>query len=471
MTAEPPSPPVRRGRAWTLRTRVTLLAVAVAVLVAVVSGLLSIQFVRSSLEDQARERLSATLREVTGGEVTGGDIDEVIERLQADGVLWAVVSPTGVTWGPAAEFVDTAATRSLRAGDAVSETRYKGLAPVVVEGAPFLGGGVVLATAEEEIAAASRALVLRIVAASAIGVVVAAVAGAWLAARISGPLSRTARGAARIARGDREVEMARSAIPEVAAIAEALAALDRSLAVSEGRQREFLLSISHELRTPLTALRGYAEGLADGTFRGEAVPRAGAILETETARLHRFVDDLLELARLEAQDFSLDIRPVAPADVLSAACEAWRAAASRDRIRIDLLIDPGAAERRIGTDARRLRQLVDGLVENALRVAPADSILTVALSGEDPPTISVRDRGPGLTDDDLQRVFDRTTLAERYRGSRPVGSGLGLSIADRLAGRMNLRLEASRPADGVGTLMTIRLPQPTSALDADAEAR
>ena len=86
--------------------------------------------------------------------------------------------------------------------------------------------------------------------------------------------------------------------------------MDDALIASEGRQREFLFSISHEIRTPLTALRGYAEALADGAIGAGDLRATGETLVAETARLDRFVSDLLALARLEADDFVIE-----PADL------------------------------------------------------------------------------------------------------------------------------------------------------------
>jgi len=461
MTPEPPAPRTRPARAgWSLRARITTLVIAVAALVALIGGLLSVQFVRSSLEDQARDQLHTSLSALADRDdlFTGDAVAELVGA----GIQWAVVPADGATRGPAARYVDDAMAHALRTGNPVSDTARVWRAPVVLEGVPVGGGGLVLATAEEQINTVTRQLVGRIAAALTIGVLVATAAGSWFARRVSGPLARTARAADRIAQGERGVSLLPDGtIPELAAVTDAITALDRSLTASEGRQREFLLSISHELRTPLTAIRGYAEGLADGTFHGDSAIRAGQILQTETARLHRFVDDLLELARLEADDFTLDIQPTALAEVLLSTRDAWTATATQHDIAIDVQFDHAAADLVVNVDARRLRQIIDGLVENALRVAPAGSSLTLELTAGAEPAISVRDRGPGLTDVDLARAFDRGVLAERYRGTRAVGSGLGLSIGHRLAARLDLRLDAARPPSGPGTIMTISLPRPT----------
>ena len=128
----------------------------------------------------------------------------------------------------------------------------------------------------------------------------------WLLASwLSRPLTNAAAAARRLAAGERGVRMPDSPTSEMADVTDALGALDSALAASESRQREFLLSISHELRTPLTAVRGYAEAMADGLIGPDDVTSVGGTLVAETERLDQFVGDLLEIARLGADDFSI----------------------------------------------------------------------------------------------------------------------------------------------------------------------
>jgi two-component system sensor histidine kinase BaeS len=238
-------------------------------------------------------------------------------------------------------------------------------------------------------------------------------------------------------------------------VSRALEALDASLGASEGRQREFLLSVSHEMRTPLTALRGYAEALADGVIPADEVPRIGATLGAETERLDAFVRDLLELARLEADDFRVDLQDVDAGKILPAVAEAWRGVWVSAGIAMNVDVGEPLPVR---TDARRLRQLLDGLVENALRVVPSGAPVVLAGRREGGAVVlEVRDGGPGLSDDDLQRAFDRGVLHARYAGERSVGTGLGLSIAHRLAGRLGIQLTAGRAPEG-GACFSLSLP-------------
>ena len=135
----------------------------------------------------------------------------------------------------------------------------------------------------------------------------ALVVGLVVGTLMARPLRRTAAAAHLLRGGRRDVRVPVRGPAEVAEVAGAVNDLADALARSEARQREFLLSVSHELRTPLTAVRGFAESLADGVVTGDDVAPAGATIVAEAARLDRLVGDLMELARLEADDFRLDL--------------------------------------------------------------------------------------------------------------------------------------------------------------------
>jgi len=444
----------RGGR--TLNTRITLLVVGVATLVAVVAGVASLQLVRGALEQQAHEQLAAEV----GILAEAGDLETAARLAQAwardAGDQWAVVASDGSVRGSARRWVDAEVARDVLAGVAVSDTTRAWRSPVILEARPVGAGGIVLARPESAIVAASRELVWRFLPIVGAAAIAAILGGTLLARRISRPLVATANAANALASGRRGVAVPGSDIPEVDDVAHALAALDTALVASEGRQREFLLSVSHELRTPLTAIRGYAEALADGLVDAASVASVGRTLTAETERVDRFVGDLLELARLESDDFRIEPSLVDLGALLRETAEAWAARAAA--LEVAVVVDADAAST-VVSDPRRVRQLVDGLVENALRVSPAGSALELhAMAGPGGGgAIAVRDEGPGLSDDDLARAFDRGVLRERYRSSRPVGTGLGLSIAQRLAARLGGSIGAAR-APGAGSVFTVGLP-------------
>jgi len=244
---------------------------------------------------------------------------------------------------------------------------------------------------------------------------------------------------------------------EVAEVAEAVNELSVALRHSEERQREFLLSVSHELRTPLTAVHGFAESLADGVVTGPEAQHAGHVIQRESQRLERLVSDLLDLARIGADQFQLDLAEVDLQDTVRACAEVWGVRCERQGVRFRL--ESPSAPAVVTTDARRIRQVLDGLAENALRVTPAGSQLTLSLSQAEPGMVvlQVRDGGPGLDPDDYAVAFERGVLHEKYRGRRPVGSGIGLALAYGLVSRLGGTMTAG-PAPEGGAAFTVWLP-------------
>jgi two-component system sensor histidine kinase BaeS len=317
------------------------------------------------------------------------------------------------------------------------------------------GEGIVLLAASS---VGARAILSRLGLALAAGLVAGILAGALLARRLGAPLRQAAAAARRISAGDRTVRLRPQAPAEVAAVSVALNDLATALHASETRQRTFLTSISHELRTPLTTMKGYAEALADGVIGGadEEARRAGATMLAEGERLDRLVEDLLALARLEADDFPLEFVPVDLARIAVDAGQSWapRCAAVGVQFRVDVPAQPVV----VRTDPGRIRQVLDGLLENALRIVPQGAPIVVAVASTvDGPVLEVRDGGPGFTDADLAVAFERGALYERYKGVRKVGSGLGLALAHRLVSRLGGRVEAGHAPEG-GARMTVRLP-------------
>ena len=431
-----------------IRGRITVVTVVVAVLAVLVTGLISLQLVRSSTTDEARQQLAAQA-DILAKIPRLASAAELADKasLALGGTLVGLVTADGSVQGDAAPYVDAVILGRLADGESVSTVR-RGDGVVMVEARPAQGDtAVVLALPLSSVDRAVGRSTTRILIALGIGLAVALIGGTLLARLLSRPLVQTAAAARRLANGERGITLPTSTTTEVVEVTEALATLDRALAASEGRQREFLLSISHELRTPLTAVRGYAEAMADGMV--DDVPSVGRTLVAETERLDRFVADLLELARLEADDFSVTLETVPIAPLLDEVAAAW---AGRAAV-LDVTVST-SGEGSVHTDPRRLRQVIDGLVENALRVSPAGTTVEVVAS---PDRIEVRDAGPGLSADDLRIAFDRGALHSRYRDSRPVGTGLGLSIAARLVARLGGTIEAANRDTG-GAVFTVRMP-------------
>ncbi|HVU76952.1 MAG TPA: HAMP domain-containing sensor histidine kinase [Gaiellaceae bacterium] len=281
--------------------------------------------------------------------------------------------------------------------------------------------------------------------AALVGVGFAAVLSFGVARSIVRPIRRIADATRALAAEERPEPLQPEGTRELAALAEAFNQMAVDLAASRDAERAFLLSVSHELKTPLTAIRGYAEGLADGAFDPDEAART---IEVEARRLERLVRDLLDLARMNRSEFSIRREPVDLGEVAREAARRHEGAA-RD-FGVELAAD--AHETWVEGDADRVLQIASNLVENALRETPAGGRVTVAAHDA---TLVVADTGPGIPPDDLPHAFERFYLYDKIGKDRPVGSGLGLAIVRQLATAMggDVRVE-SGPG---GTTFTVRL--------------
>jgi two-component system sensor histidine kinase BaeS len=290
-----------------------------------------------------------------------------------------------------------------------------------------------------------------------LGLVGGGLGGLALALSVTRPLGRLAGAARRLSAGERDVDVPPQGPTEVADVAEALGALSRALSASEERQRRFLLAVSHELRTPLTAVAGYAEALADSALPAADVPHAAQVIVTEAGRLQRRVEDLMALARLEADDFRLVPAPTDVGAVVRAAAASIVPRATAAGVRLTVATPEVGPV--VVTDGERLRQVIDALADNALKVLGAGAPLVIACLPlpDGGVRLEVRDGGPGLPPEDLAVAFERGRLTERYRGSRPVGSGVGLALVGELARRLGGSAQAT-PAPEGGVCFAVTLP-------------
>jgi two-component system sensor histidine kinase BaeS len=461
MATAPPAESRARRRV-SLVTQLTVLLTVVALLAALVTFVVALPLIRESAERQAQRELSGQA-DLLADLVEARSIAAVDDSSQLP-ALQDALSRDDVDVDVVASVDElpvqlTAADRAaLAEGAVVSGTRAAGGTEYLVEARSAFPFALVVLSQPTSIARndVERTGLLRLVYALLAGVVLAVVLGSLLARRVARPLTHVRAAAYRLSHGERSVRVEPEGPAEVAEVAEALNALASALRVSEARQREFLLSVSHELRTPLTAVRGYAEALADGVVDGSEVRPTGAVVQAEADRLDRLVTDLLDLARLGAQDLRLDLVEVDLVALVRDAGQVWadRGAAVGVLVDVDVPAQPLPAV----TDPTRVRQILDNLAENALRVTPSGAHLVLAVRA-DPDgarVLEVRDGGPGLTDDDIAVAFEPSALYERYRGVRQVGSGVGLALVGRLAGLLGGRAEAGR-ADGGGALFRVVL--------------
>ncbi|MFD4643263.1 histidine kinase dimerization/phospho-acceptor domain-containing protein [Lentzea sp. NPDC058436] len=427
-----------------LTGRIALVCLGVAFVAVLVAGFVSIRLVLSTSQQVSREFLRSQA-DVVAGQISNNRVEQILE---GQGIAIVRITAAGDVTGQ-----DRAAVRAVRSVDyrkVLSGSAVSGESGRLnVEARPSGAGGFALVQ-QTETSGTYRKLVRNILFALGVGLLVAALAGLALGSFLSRPLRRVASVAHSMSTGRRDLRVPVSGTSELAEVSLAVNSLADALQHSESRQRDFLLSVSHELRTPLTAVTGFAESLADGVVSGEQVAPVGTVILDEARRLDRLVTDLLDLARLGADDFRLDMAPVSLEPVVRSAAEVWHARCHARGVTFSLDVSSSLV---VHADPRRLRQVIDGLMENALRVTPAGRPVVLALSS----VLEVRDGGPGLAAEDYPVAFDRGVLHARYQDSRPVGTGVGLALVHGLVTRMGGTIVAGPAAEG-GAAFTVTLP-------------
>jgi signal transduction histidine kinase len=316
---------------------------------------------------------------------------------------------------------------------------------------------VLVLTEKVDAAAVNRARGFFLIGA-VLALVAAGIVSYFLARRLTRPLAVMGTTAGAIAAGDlgARVDLGKHPDDELAELGRALNAMAGDLEVARHGERQFLLSVSHDLRTPLTSIRGYADALTDGTIPAtDEQRRAGAVIAAEADRLERLVADLLDLARIDAHQFSLSPRPFDVATTVRTAVEAFHPAAAD--LGIEVVAEMPSELAAVG-DPERVAQVVANLVENALKFARAR--ITVQLRAEGPHEVVLRvaDDGPGIDPGEEHRVFERLYVSRTVPG-RSVGTGLGLAIVGELTTAMGGSASVE-PADGTGATFVVRLPLP-----------
>ncbi|SDY12610.1 Signal transduction histidine kinase [Amycolatopsis xylanica] len=255
-------------------------------------------------------------------------------------------------------------------------------------------------------------------------VVLALVTSQILAHGMTRPLREMTAAAGRMAKGDYTRRVRATSRDEVGRLADAFNRMAADLAAADQQRRDLIANVSHELRTPITALNGVLENLVDGVEHPD--PRTLRTALTQTERLSALVSELLDLSRIDAGAFPLDVEDVELAplvDEVIAEAEVMAAALGRG-VRFTVDLEPRIV---VSADRARLHQVLLNLLDNAARHGPAGGEVGVeARVLGDHVVIEVRDEGPGIRPEDHARVFERFTRGERAGGG---GTGLGLNIA------------------------------------------
>ncbi len=288
------------------------------------------------------------------------------------------------------------------------------------------------------------------------GIVVLAAVGAAtiVSGRFVAPIQAIEATTRRLAGGDLAARVPVDGDDEVADLGRSVNTMAADLERSRQLEQQFLLSVSHDLRTPLTAIRAYGEALSDGAV--DDPERAGAVITNNADRLTRLVSDLLQLARLDARQFDLDVRTVDLRAIAARHLDGLAPVAERHTLELHL---DGDAAVPVAADADRLAQIVANLVENAVKFAASTIVVAAHVAGDGTGVLTVVDDGPGIPAGDLPHVFERLYVTQARPVRAEQSSGLGLAIVQQLARAMGGAVSVRSPvSDHGGTAFEVRLP-------------
>ncbi|MEW6583551.1 MAG: ATP-binding protein, partial [Actinomycetota bacterium] len=442
----------RRPRPWrTLWGRLALGTVAGLLVAALVVGITASGLARRQGERAARDEFDRQAVELgrivsrqaqsaadAGREVRVPNVEALVgpgTELRYDGLPLNPGSPEPLAPAPASVTSRIDAGRLDRDGlqrvdvvDTGGARTFATAVPLTIGG--VLYGTIVVSRPAKEFSVTLGDVLPRIAAATGLGLIVGLVVILWATRLAMRPLRDMEEATAHVAEGNLGITLTRGGPEELDTLAAAFNEMVAQLRQRDRMARDFLMQITHDLRTPLTAIRGHAQALADGVVPGDRQARSFDVIASEAERLEGLVADLLDLARIQAHRFRLELADVDAAELVDRAVDAFAAQAEAGGVTLhgasgDLPV--------IVTDAARVRQIVANLIENALRWTPAGG--TVRVEGGPRPgggvAIDVSDTGPGIAPADREAVFEPFRSHETPDGLR--GTGLGLAISRELA--------------------------------------
>jgi signal transduction histidine kinase len=284
----------------------------------------------------------------------------------------------------------------------------------------------------------------------------------WLSKRVVEPLLEIEEITRAFASGDLDRRLPEYEILELTQLATSVNHMAADIQSVEQRRRDLVSDLSHELRTPLTIIKGYLEGLADGTV--EADPSVYARLARETTRLQRLVNDLQELSQLEAGYLPIHPQPTDLRELLASVVARFTDQRLPDDP-VQLKLEVAADLPQVQADAERIEQVVVNLLSNALRYTQEGSVSVKSWQNSNRVWVAVEDTGPGIAPESLHHVFDRFWRADRSRDRASGGTGIGLTICRRLIEMHGGHIEVESTV-GQGSIFRFWLPTaiaPTSS--------
>lgn len=282
-----------------------------------------------------------------------------------------------------------------------------------------------------------------------------------LSRSLTSRLRTLTQGAHAMASGDYDRAMrlanVRSNDDEIGELANAFQTMATNVARAQQSQRDLVANVSHELKTPLTSIQGFSQAMIDGTVtHTNDYQDLAQIIQQESQRMRRLVEQMLELSRLESGTVHLDVAPLGVDELVENVGKRYARLGEAKGVAVrwaaphDLVVN---------ADAGRLEQVLVNLLDNALQYTDTNGQVTLDARAARPNRVEfvIQDTGPGIPPDDVPRLFERFYQVERSRTGQGKHVGLGLAIVREIV-EAHLGDITVRSAVGAGTTFTVSIP-------------
>jgi signal transduction histidine kinase len=286
-------------------------------------------------------------------------------------------------------------------------------------------------------------------------VILSIIVGTIFVRKITKPLEIMREAAERVKEGDYSVRVPIFSKDEVGQLGHAFNLMSVSIQEEDEKKKEFLADVSHELRTPISYVKGYSEALLVGMVKSsKEKERYLQIIHREANRMERLVGDLLDLSRLDSEDFRLELRPIPLAQLVEDCLQKYLPKLQEKGLGISWELDPDII---VYADEDRIEQVIQNIIDNSINYTERGSIKVLLFKHENGCILSINDTGVGIPKEDLPKVTQRFFRVNKARTRSDGGTGLGLAISNKLihlhGGEITIE-----STFGKGTTISIILP-------------
>jgi signal transduction histidine kinase len=287
-------------------------------------------------------------------------------------------------------------------------------------------------------------------------IIIAAFLGFKMLHMLTRPLAAMREAAERVSLGDYSARVVIQSKDEIGQLAKAFNHMSESIQKEDEKKREFLADVSHELRTPISYIKGYSEALETGMIKKPAEQHKYLkLINREAGRMVKIVADLLDLSRLDADEYKLVKSPFSLAQLIEDFIIKYGPALGEKKIALSLELDPDII---INGDEGRMEQIFQNLIDNSIRYTDCEGEICIRLSKHSYGClVEIKDTGIGIPEEDIKNLTNRFYRVNKGRSRSDGGTGLGLAIADKIVQLHEGKMEIVSKL-GEGTTVKLYFP-------------